>query len=86
MFWEGYVCKFNYDEDGSICGRTDPIYIDRFETFNDAMKWFKDTIDNHENLARWYVKVYRNKFDEEGDLLCAFSMEWDDPIFNLDAV
>lgn len=85
MFWEGYKHIYLYDKDGDIKGESNSIFVKKFTTFKEAMEWFKELIDHHDNLAKWYVKVFDSDHSD-GDILCAFSMEWDDSIFNNDAV
>lgn len=85
MFWEGYVCEYEYDDDGFICGTEGSDYLYLFETYTAAMEWFKNIIDD-DTIAHCHVKVYNGDFDKKGDILCAFSMKWNDPIFNNNAV
>lgn len=86
MYWEGYQHVYLYDEEGAVKGESDPIFVKKFTYFEEAMSWFKSLIDNHDGLVRWYVKVYDSWHPDDGDILCAFSMKWNDPIFNSNAV
>lgn len=85
MFWEGYKHVYLYDKDGDIEGESDSIFVKKFTTFKEAMDWVKELIEHHEGVSKWYVKVCDNDHPN-GDIFCAFSMEWEDDIFNNDAV
>lgn len=81
MFYEGYVSRYLFEEQGWVTGISEPEYRGKFSNYNAATKWFAEIMENHDGLARWFVKVYDSEVPE-GEILCACSMEWGDNIFN----
>lgn len=74
VFKQSYL----YDEDGAIIETEHEISCSRrFDEFGSAFGNFVLACGN-ESTARVYVKVYRNDSDVNGDIVCAFSAEWND--------
>ena len=67
-----------YDEDGEIVVTDHEVSCSgRFDNFSSAFGYFVLACGN-ESTTRVYVKVYRGDWDYNGDIVCAYSNEWND--------
>lgn len=74
VFKQSYL----YDEDGAIIEMNHEVCCSgRFDKFGSAFGHFVLACGD-ESTARVYVKVYRDDSDVDGDIVCAYSTEWND--------
>lgn len=87
MWWEVYVNNYLFSEDTyTIEGISDPIFVKEFKVFSEALETFENLVHHsHNKYARVFIKVFDGEHPE-GDLMCVYSLEWDDEIFNNNAV
>lgn len=78
MYWMVFKQSYLYDEDDSIIGTDHEVSCSgRVDNFSSAFGYFVLARGN-ESTARVYVKVYRGDWDYNGDIVCAYSNEWND--------
>lgn len=78
MYWMVFKQSYLYDEDGAIIETNHEVFCSgRFDDFSSAFGYFVLACGN-ESTARVYVKVYRGDWDYNGDIVCAYSNEWND--------
>lgn len=78
MYWMVFKQSYLYDEDGAIIETDHEISCSgRFDEFGSAFGNFVLACGD-ESTARVYVKAYRDDSDLNGDIVCAYSVEWND--------
>jgi hypothetical protein len=85
MTWEVYRCDYLYDDDYDVRGISDPICLGEFNHFSPALECFQNLLNHRDGIAKAFLKVFDHEHPD-GDIMMAFSMEWEDDIFNNDAV
>lgn len=78
MYWQVFKQFYLYDEEGAIIDTDHEVCCSgRFDDFGSAFGHFVLACGD-ESTARVYVKAYRDDLDLIGDIVCAYSVEWND--------
>lgn len=73
MYWKTYLVIYDKNT-----GETSEPYCEgRCNNFSHAFGQFVLACGTEET-ARAYIKIYRDKFDTNGDIICAYSSQWND--------
>lgn len=74
VYWMVFKQSYQYDDGGEMEQIT---CSGRFEEFGSAFGYFVLACGD-QSIARVYVKAYRDDCDCDGDIVCAYSCEWND--------
>lgn len=85
MNWDVCGCLYTYDDERDITGRTDEIFFGNFNSFPAAFEAFCEKVKDPECTRVW-IRVFKDKDDNVGELMTAYSNEWEDAIFNEDGI
>lgn len=78
MYWKVFKQSYLRDYDGGIIETEHEVSCSgRIDEFGSAFGNFVLACGD-EDTARVYIKVYRGDWDYNGDIVCAYSTEWND--------
>lgn len=85
MNWEVCGCLYTYDDEGFVNGDTGERFFGNFNSFPAAFETFCKKVNDPECNRVW-IRVFKDEYDNTGELMTAYSCEWDDNIFNEDGI
>lgn len=72
VYWMVFKRSYRYDDDNAII-----TCSGRFNEFESAFGYFVLACGD-ESTVKVYIRVYRGDEDYSGDIVCAYSCEWND--------